>query len=357
MKLARIKGENFRLFERFEIEPQPRLNFVVGPNAAGKTSLLEAIYCLGRVRSFRGPNAQDIAGAGGAHWRVGGRLSVDGRPGQDVAVHWSRTATEVRIGAERGVTVAELVRDFPVQIIEPGAHRLLEEGPGYRRRYLDWGVFHVEHSFFPAWRRYQRALQQRNRCLKEGRPDTEVRAWDAELAQAGEEVHALRAAHLPQLRERIRPLLRKLLGIEDWSLELARGWSQEQALAESLVSHLARDRRLGQTMEGPHRAELRLKLHGHTVKNRVSRGQQKLLVAALVLAQAGMIGQASGRPPVLLVDDYPAELGAEFQQALLEALRDSGSQVFLSALERGMAQADVSRDAMFHVEHGRVERD
>ncbi len=352
MHLSRIQGENFRLFERFELTPNPGLNLILGANASGKTSLLEAIYSLGRGGGFRGPPGE-TCGRAGPQWLVHGRVASGSGPESALGVAWTPEGLRLRID-QADATTLDLVRRFPVQILEPDSHRLLEDGPAYRRRYLDWGVFHVEHQFYPVWRRYQRALKQRNHGLKSAQNRNEIEAWNAELATAGEAVQNFRMAQLELLRERLGAEILRLLGPASWTLELARGWPAEKPLSEALADHYEQDRRQGKTTAGPHRAELRLKLAGRGAKHQVSRGQQKLLIAALLLSQAGLIAQHSGIAPVLLVDDFPAELGGPFQRALLAALREYPGQVFLTSIERAGALESVSEEAVFHVEQGRV---
>jgi DNA replication and repair protein RecF len=254
----------------------------------------------------------------------------------------------------------DLVSHVAVQVLEPDSHRLLQEGPVYRRRYLDWGVFHVEHPFFPAWRRYQRALKQRNSALRAGAGRKEAEAWNAELVISGAEVHGCRERHLEHLRGHFGAAVAALLGPLDWSLELARGWAGDKPLEQALAEHYEQDARAGKTVPGPHRAELRLKLDGHSAKRQVSRGQQKLLIAALLLAQARLVLDRAGLGPVLLVDDFPAELGPPFPQALFGALLDYPGQCFVTSIELAPALARVHENcagnypdnSVFHVEHG-----
>ena len=356
MHFTRVAGENFRLFPAFELLPRPGVNLLLGANAAGKTTLLEAVYALGRGKSFRGAPAEQ-AGAAGSHWRLQGRLAPADRPELSVALDWSPKGLELRLDqADAGLQ--DLVSRVAVQVLEPDSHRLLQEGPVYRRRYLDWGVFHVEHRFFPAWRRYQRALKQRNSALRAGASRAEVEAWNAELVVSGAEVHGCRDTHLEHLRGHFADAVSALLGPLDWSLELSRGWTAGHSLEEALAGHYEQDARQGKTVLGPHRAELRLKLAGHSAKRQVSRGQQKLLIAGLLLAQARLVQERAGMCPVLLVDDFPAELGAPFQQALIGALLAYPGQVFVSSIDLTPALARVrenrEKNAVFHVEHGSV---
>ncbi|MGH8539278.1 MAG: DNA replication/repair protein RecF [Stenotrophobium sp.] len=353
-QLALMRGENFRLFERLEFTPHPGFNLVTGENAAGKTSLLESIYCLGRAKSFRGSSLAELAGQGGRHWRVAGKLQKAAAPALSAAVRWDTQGTGIQLGGSSGIGTIELVRSIPMQVIEPAMHRLLQDGPGYRRSFLDWGVFHVEHQFFPIWRRHQRALRQRNRALKQKAAPREITVWNPELAEAAERLHALRAAHLLALKPQMDAYVSRLFDAEEWSAELHAGWPSEVSYAKILHAHLERDRRMGTTVEGAHRAELRVKLNHHQVKNRISRGQQKLLIAALVLAQSKLIHRQTGNAPILLVDDFAAELAGEYQKALLGMLREYPGQVFLSAFARDPVFDTIADFSMFHVEHGRV---
>lgn len=353
MSLAHIRAENFRQFSSLSLRPHRRLNLILGANAAGKTSLLEVLYTLGRAKSFRGNSPAELAGAHAEHWWVSCKQETDDQPAHTLGVKWVAGETQIRYDQAYAAT-ADLVRVLPVQILEPGMHRLLQDGPSYRRSFLDWGVFHVEHSFHDTWRRYQRALRQRNQALRRRASAREVSVWDIELTTAGVELARLRREHLNQLEPGVGAMIKKLLSVQGWSLELQPGWHAGASLQERLSSQLDRDRRAGMTVEGPHRAELRIRLGDHPVKNRISRGQQKLLIAALLLAQCQLILTHTGKPPVLLVDDFPAELAEPFQVALLAALREYPGQVFISAFEQTGPLKRLQEAALFHVEQGRV---
>lgn len=353
MSLAHIRAENFRQFSSLSLRAHRRLNLILGANAAGKTSLLEVLYTLGRAKSFRGNSPAELAGPQAKHWWVSGKQETDDQPACMLGVKWMAGETQIRYGQAYAAT-ADLVRALPVQILEPGMHRLLQEGPSYRRSFLDWGVFHVEHSFHDCWRRYQRALRQRNQALRRRASAREISVWDLELTASGLELARMRREHLGQLEPGAGALIQNLLSVQGCSLELQPGWHAGSTLQERLSSQLERDRRAGMTVEGPHRAELRIRLDDHQVKNRISRGQQKLLIAALLLAQCQLILARTGRPPILLVDDFPAELAEPFQAALLVALREYAGQVFITAFEQTGPLKQVRDAALFHVEQGRV---
>ncbi|SFF25191.1 DNA replication and repair protein RecF [Fontimonas thermophila] len=354
MRLLQLKAENFRLIRTLSLHPHGRLNVIFGANAAGKTSLLEILYVLGRGRSFRGASPQEWEGPDRPGWLVFGRVEHPlSALRQSLGLRFAGEQTEIRVDG-RAATSLDLLRTLPVQILEPGMHKMLQEGPVYRRSFLDWGVFHVEPQFLPLWRRYRRALRQRNQLLRAGADDRQIAAWEPELAEAGEQLDAQRCAHLDAIRPAVLAGIEVLIGEGEWHFDLYPGWTRTMALREVLARQRTADRRLGSTQAGPHRAELRIRAGGHRAKNRISRGQQKMLIAALLLAQCTEIGRRTGRHPVLLIDDFTAELAEPYQAALLAAIQAYPGQTFITAFTRSGVLARELDAAVFHVEHGVV---
>jgi DNA replication and repair protein RecF len=243
-----------------------------------------------------------------------------------------------------------------VQAIDPEVHRLIEGGPQERRRFVDWGVFHVEPSFIGHWRRYQRALRQRNAALKATQPDALVRIWDADLVEAGLEVAALRARYVDALRPHVAAVSERLLG-SAVDLALTRGWSVERSLEDALEASWSRDRARGLTHSGPHRADLVVRFEGVTARDRVSRGQQKLAASALLLGQLRCDAELGSDVAALLVDDPAAELDEIHLRQLLAEVAGLPAQLVLTALDpRNAALQDLPDGHRFHVEHGLVTR-
>ena len=351
MPLTWLQVEQFRCLERVEIDLDPQFNLFVGANASGKTSLLEALFFLGRGRSFRTRRLDHLIRQGQKSFIVVGKAEDAGRLAT-LGIRGSREGTEIRIAGKAAQTAAELAEHFPPQVIDPEIHKLLEEGPGRRRRFLDWGVFHVEHAFLPTWQRYHKALRQRNAALKQELPDVSVQVWDNELAEAGESLAAQRRDYLRRLEEPLAKMGGRLLGTEA-AVVYHRGWPEELGLQESLERDLARDRRYRATQHGPHRADIVVRVGGHAAKDRVSRGQQKLLAAGLTLAQLEV--QEADRPgrSALLLDDPAAELDAANLERLLACVRDLPVQLLVTSLRADVAGLPDS-GRMFHVEQGRV---
>src|SRR5579883_2937554 len=309
MALRRLQVTDFRCLQRVEIELDPAYTLISGPNASGKTSVLEAAYLLGRGRSFRTRRLEPLIRAGAAQLQVFGEALI-GERRLPLGVETAEGRLRARIGGERAPSLAALAAAFPVQIIDPEVHRLIEEGPAWRRRFLDWGVFHVEPPFIGDWQRFHQALKQRNAALRAAAPATVVAAWDGELVRTGEAVSAARARYVERLEATAAGLARRLLG-QELRLSYRSGWLSTLSLSEALVRSAEADLEAGTTRAGPHRADLVLQLAGQAVRDRVSRGQQKLLAATLLLAQIELFPRESNIRPTLLLDDPAAELDEE----------------------------------------------
>ena len=263
----------------------------------------------------------------------------------------SATGTQARIAGQSVASLAELSQVFPVQVIEPGVHRLVEEGGHRRRRWMDWAVFHVEPSFVDAWVRYTRALKQRNAALKTDPAQAPV--WDAELARLGEPVSDSRRRMLESLEPYWQEAVAALSGLPV-ELHYVRGWSQEHSLLEALAASRARDEARHLTHAGPHRADVAVRLYGRPAREVLSRGQQKLVAVAMTLAQLRLLQATTDTTPTLLLDDPAAELDAEHLERFIAQISPLRCQLVVTSLyaESRLFGAPA---ATFHVEQGRVE--
>ena len=355
MSVERLSLEDFRCVARAELDCDPRCNLITGENASGKTSLLEAIFFLGRGRSFRSARNELLIRHGASQFSLVARVRQGGIS-QPLGLRLSADGIEARYAGRPVGGLAELATVLPVQAIDPEVHRLVDGGPQERRRYLDWGVFHVEPNFVELWRRYQRALRQRNACLKAGQANALVQAWDRELVEAGDAVAQHRVRYLQGLSGAVRVVGQRLLGA-DIELSLHQGWSAERTLAEALEHSLPRDRERGLTHAGPHRADIALRVAGLPARDRVSRGQQKLLAATLLLGQLAHDAEQGSPMAALLVDDPAAELDAGNLERLLDEVIQLPVQLFLTALDPANPVLSRLPEARrFHVEHGVLSR-
>lgn len=354
MPLQRLRIDGLRILTDVDAPLHPERNYFFGPNGAGKTSLLEAIFLLGRGRSFRTRQTR--------------RLVQHGREHEGLAVHAElrRGDTQHRVGvrfdADVGIeyridrrsvaSVTDIARLIAVNVIDPGVHRLIEEGPGERRRFIDWGVFHVEQDYLATWRRYRRVLGQRNAALKAGASAADLAPWDRALVEVGDAVDRARRDYAARLAPVAGSVAERLIG-RRLEVRYRPGWRQGLVLAEAVQDALGRDVAAGHTSVGPHRADLDLRIEGTPIADVASRGQQKLCAAALVIAQIREAGGVGARDSVLLVDDPAAELDKTSLMRLLAELEDLPSQLILTGLSERLLPVD-GRFPMFHVEQGRV---
>lgn len=351
MSLDTFRATGFRCLEAVSLNLHPEFNLVSGPNASGKTSLLEAIYYLGRGRSFRASGNRELIQNGTAGFTLFGEVS-----GGDAA---HRAGVEVGAGERRvrvdgsNATAAELARIMPVQAIDPEIHSLVQGSPEIRRRFLDWGVFHVKHAYIDVWRRYQKALRQRNAALRQRESQNAVRAWDAELIQAGTEVDELRQAYFRDLMRLFASIVNKNLPF-DVKCSYHRGWADDLDLATALAESWSRDHATHTSNAGPHRADLRLVVQDRRARYRVSRGQQKLLGATLIITQLLHASATGLQNLVLLVDDPAAELDSDNRRRLFELVKTVPAQLVVAALEPDDLPWSGAGHR-FHVEHGEVQ--
>lgn len=351
MSLVQLRVDGVRCLGPGELALAPHVNLIHGANGSGKTSLLESIFLLGRGRSFRTRHTEQLISRDGERLLSFGQVQGS-NPGvtHRIGFEYRRDgAYSARLDGENVRSLAQLPRVFFVEAIDPEVHRLVEGGPSERRRWLDWGVFHVEQPFLEHWVRYSRALRQRNAALRARMDPT---PWDAELLQHGSRVAELRQDVLASVLPYWSAVVQALCGLPV-EMGYFRGWAADRELSEVLAAGLARDRERGVTAAGPHRADIPLRIAGRPAKEMLSRGQQKLVAAAMVLALLQRLRDQQSRAPTLLLDDPAAELDRARLATLVELVRQLDCQLVITSLEPDMA-AFGSPEQMFHVEHGVV---
>jgi DNA replication and repair protein RecF len=353
LPLSRVRLTSLRCLRDAEVELDPRRSYIFGPNGAGKTSLLEGVFVLGRGRSFRTRQMRRLVRHGADGFAVFGEVDVDGI-GRRLGVAYRAGRLEKKVDGQPAVGMAQLAALLPVHAIDPSMHAIVEGGPSERRRFLDWGVFHVEPGYLDAWKSYRRVLSQRNAALKRSAVPAELKPWSIALADAGALVDESRRRYLDRLAPFVTEFGQRLLD-RPLSLDYRRGWPADALLTDVLAAGDARDRQNGSTEAGPHRAEIVLRLDGRRVQDEASRGQQKLTAAALILSQVAVESRERPHHSVVLVDDPAAELDAQSLQRLLAALNDLPAQLVFTALTPEHLVPDPTYPT-FHVERGAVRK-
>jgi len=349
VSLASLKVSGLRCLHEAALELGPRLNLIHGANGSGKTSILEAVFLVGRGRSFRTRHTDHLISRGSSSLQV---FAQTVQPAHRIGFEYRRDESyTARLDGADVRSLAELPGAFFVEVIDPEVHRLVEGAPGERRRWLDWGVFHVEQGFLEHWLRFSRALRQRNAALKQG---LDASPWDAEIASHGEQVARMRAEWFESVRPFLVEAIRRLSGLElEWSYY--RGWSAERSLLEALQEGTERDRARGSTMTGPQRADVHVRVGGKAAKESLSRGQQKLVAAAMVLALLRQLREKQATPPTLLLDDPAAELDTQRLASLVELVAELQCQLIITSLDPDL-RIFGQPERVFHVEQGAVQR-
>ena len=359
MSLSRLSVTGVRNLQPVTLTPSPRINILHGDNGSGKTSLLEAIHLLGMARSFRSSRLNPVITHEQASCTVFGQVELGDDQSSALGVSRDRSGElRIRINGQGVRSAAELAEALPLQLINPDSFRLLEGAPKLRRQFLDWGVFHVEPRFLKAWQRLQQALRQRNSWLRHGTLDTASQAaWSRELSAASDEIDGYRRAYIQTLKPVFEQTLASLLALDGFQLSYYRGWDKDRSLADVLEGSIDRDRAMGYTQAGPQRADLRLRVANHNAAETLSRGQQKLVVCALRIAQGHLVSEAKRGQCIYLVDDLPSELDDQHRLALCRLLEQLNCQVFITCVDSNVLQEGWRDDtpvSMFHVEHGAI---
>lgn len=348
MPLCSIHGRDFRRFSRFELACSPHINWLVGANGSGKTSILEGIYLLSRGKSFRTTRRQALWRHGTQGFAIKARVTDALRGHAHLTVEANTEAVRYRIQGETVRSMSLLAGLLPVQLMDPRITPLVGGSPSDRRRFIDWGLFHVEPSFHAHWRDYHRALEQRNAALRMRAADEVLMGWELALCREGDAITALRNAHLMEIDSMLGVRALALNCPQEVTLRYQPGHPAGQSLRDALLRSRDRDHQRGTTSAGPHRADIEIRVDHHPAHQMLSRGEEKRITYALLLAQVDVFHRKTGEFPVLLMDDPAAELDHDHWDRLADMLSRLPAQQFIATLENGRPVADTP--AVFHVE-------
>jgi len=358
MPLTRLDIANFRNLTSIKLEPAfAGFNLLYGYNGSGKTSLLEAIYYLSLGRSFRSSLISRIIHHTADKFLIFAQTIINGDQAVSIGIERQLHGdVKIRIAGKDVYSTAELADLTPVQLINSHCYNLLDAGPVFRRKYLDWGVFYLNNNFLQVWRDLVQILKQRNAALRSQRPKKELDVWTQELITKATLLDQYRREYVLQLFPLLIKTVAELLPLSDLSISYQPGWNESTSYQDVLAASLDKDMQLGYTQFGPHRADLKITINKIIAKDILSRGQQKLFVCAMMLAQGALLYSCANKKPIYLIDDLPAELDIVSRTNLIALLSKQETQVFVTAVERESLGECLSMLPlkMFHVEHGNV---
>jgi len=361
MPITSLRISQFRNLEGVDVSPhQSGLNIICGENGSGKTSLLESIYYLGTGRSFRTSVANSLIRHQQGKFSVFIQTVNNDQRHIPLGVEREYSGvTRIRMNDCDAVTLTDLATNFPLRLIYSQSHQLFESGPSHRRKYLDWGLFYQNPGFLPCWRQYERILKQRNAVLQRRRPKSELDPWTDHLIKLGNELTEYRRAYTQLLQSELATTAAQLLPHFEIELSYLSGWGDIVPFEEALSACYHDEMRLGGTKVGPHRAELEITIDSIPAKQFLSRGQQKLLICAMIIAQGKLMTKQTKQGLIYLIDDLPSELDQHSRKRLLSLLLEQEAQVFITAIDLKYGPGSELSNLnvpmkVFHVEHGRV---
>ncbi len=364
--IQRLMVDRFRNLEAVDLMLSPSFNIFSGINGSGKTSLLEAIHVLSVGRSFRTHKVDPLVKHEQKDFLVFADLGEQGR----IGLLKSRAGKkELKFDGEQQGNWQSVAAALPLQVLNTESFQLLEGSGKIRRRFLDWAVFHVEHSYLDDWRAYRRGIAHRNSLLKSGGAGlhAQLDAWDVELAGLGQAIHESRTAIIESFGALLQAVVGELLPNRKITLGYKAGWDSEQRFARVLKELRPRDIKYGMTLNGPHRADFTIKVDGVLATESLSRGQLKMLVCALKIAMGRFVERSAadsnraGRGEskcIYLIDDLASELDRINRAKVVSLLARADAQCLFTAVEAKDLDLDselTERSRKFHVEHGKIQ--
>ena len=304
---------------------------------------------LSRGRSFRTSQASELIGPASPVFSVFTETEQDLGQRDRLGLERSGKHWKARKNGQDLSQISQLTRSLPLVLMEPNSHLLVNGAPEVRRRFLDWGVFHVEQSFLEVWRRFSKTLRQRNAALRQGERDV-IESIDKILSQLGSQLSLLREAYCKTISNKAHKIVTALSNdLSEVTFEYQNGWGSGGYI-EALEQYRGRDMERGNTSQGPHRADLALMIGNAQARAVLSRGQQKILSAALLLAQAEFL-KSRGESPLVLLDDLASEFDSDHLKSVMAKFTETGGQVWVTGTETPELPDSCS---VFHVKHGSV---
>lgn len=337
MRLSKLSLSSFRNLEEVELFPGPRFNILFGRNAQGKTNLLESIYLLGTLKSFRLAKNAEMPAWGFNSCSVTGVVEKHGVT-REIFLVIEKRGKRVRLDRKHVAKLTDFFGSLNVVVFSPDDIAMAKGMPDVRRKYLDRAVFNSDPAYLHFHHEYFRTLKHRNLLLRNGETE-ELDIWSEKLAEAGARLVASRQAYIRSIQSLLRVFYEAIAGNgSEASISYRPYLLNEEtflqdgrsALISALQKSSKEERRTGATVVGPHRDDVDFLLGGKLLKRHASQGEQRSFVLALKMAEIELIRKIHGDPPVLLLDDMTSELDRERNRNFMDFLAKNEMQVFLT---------------------------
>ena len=350
MIIEHLYIKNLRIFKEINIYPNKQYNLITGLNGSGKTTILESIYLLARSRSFRTISSKNLIRKNEPELVIQANITNDKNLISRIGIKKTIKKTEVHINANRQNKVSEQAKQLPLGIITPNSYKLISEGPNYRRKFLNWGVFHVEHGYASLINTYNKILTQRNYSLRHQYKYQNV--WDKQLAFYGTEIDKIRSRYINQFKQIFFTLSEDYPDLLDIEFSYKRGWSDSRDLMEVLRNNNVEDQKY--TYYGPHRADISIFMNGSSAIEVLSHGQIKILSILMILTQLLITKNTLIENPLLLLDDFHYELDNLNLKKIMQTINHLNLQTFISTIDDEIFNLTGLNARVFHVEHGEI---
>jgi DNA replication and repair protein RecF len=346
MHLAHLRLRDFRNYARLDADFLPGFQVLLGDNAQGKTNILEAIYLMATLRSFRGVGGAQMIRHSQKGYFVGGK--VVGQGDHEIKMYWSAQERKLSLDAQPVKKLTDYLGALRVVIFCTEDLQLVKGPSRSRRRFVDLLLTQTHNFYLPLLQRYARALRSRNALLKQRQPDeSALESFSTELIRAGDEIVRLRRELVPKLSPLARLAYRRISNDAE-ELRLEYQPSVKKDFAVELTASRKREAAYRSTLIGPHRDEYTMLLNGQSAAQFGSEGQKRTLAIALKMAQAEYLTGIHGSPPILLIDDVMGELDVKRRAGflpLLERAHHARGQVFMTCTEENWPR-ELGRDLL-----------
>jgi DNA replication and repair protein RecF len=362
MKLQRIQIHSFRNILNAELLPSERFNIIIGNNAQGKTNILESIFLLGTMKSFRMVRNADLISYGSPYSLIKGWGVRDGIV-REISLSISDAGKKAFVDQKSVVRPSDFFGTINTVVFSPEDISMVRGLPEMRRKYLDRAIFSGDTGYLSIHHEYFKTLKNRNVLLKKGETDG-LDIWTERLADAGARLMEKRESFLEEIKELFRDYYRSIAGPEEKALLTYRSRIPEKdrsrsslcdALHCALKKLIPEELRRGTTLLGPHRDDLECLLNDKPLNHHGSQGEQRSFILALKMAEIEYLRKKWGNPPVLLLDDMTSELDRNRNGNLMDFLKEKDMQVFITTTSlENINLGGISNYSTFPVHDGKV---